>query len=349
MLAILKQGLTREQERVETVLTNYSGFVREQFMLFVRSVRDPEVLGRVEAALASGNLDDAYSIIDSYVVRLGNAIVSMVPEVGRAEAEALAVQGGLARMGVAISFNPADPAVVGAMQRNRLEFIRDFGQDQRLAVNQALTEAARAGEGPVAAARRFRDSIGLTSYQQGMVDRYRQLLETNSRQALDRDLRDRRYDAAFENAIAGDFYLPPERINVMVGRYRERLLQLRAETIARTESGRVAETTRNISVEQAIMRAGVDRGLAVKQWKSTRDRRTRDSHAAMDGQARLFDDAFDSPRGATLMYPHDSDAPAEEVINCRCTVVHHIFETKQEADEYLAENGQGYYSGRYRP
>lgn len=339
-----KQDPSEEElGRIQSTLSSYENYVRAQFQLFLQSVRVPDVLAQLGAAIAERRWGDAYAIVDSYVVRLANNIISMMPELGRREAEAIVSQQGMAGAGVGVSFNPTSPQVVEAMQRNRTRLIVELTQDQRLAISQALAQSLREGQSAQQAALALRDSLGLTSYQQRMVDNYRTLLETNNRQALDRVLRDRRYDRGFENAIEEGEILPEDRIDTMVNRYRERLLASRAETIARTEAGRVLEETRYLSTEQAVDAAGVPRDHAVKQWIATIDSRTRDTHAAMNGQARLIDDYFDSPSGARLFYPHDSDAPASESINCRCQVANHIFATREEAMQFLQENGQGRY------
>ncbi len=83
----------------------------------------------------------------------------------------------------------------------------------------------------------------------------------------------------------------------------------------------------------------------MKQWMATDDNRTRDTHREMNGQSRALDDYFDSPSGAQLLYPHDDNAPANEVISCRCQVTYHFFSSVEEAQKFLAENGQG----RYEP
>lgn len=87
----------------------------------------------------------------------------------------------------------------------------------------------------------------------------------------------------------------------------------RAETIARTEV---------ISASNAGAMAGA-RALpeiapAMKTWLATGDGRTRPTHAAADGQEVPLDEPFDVG-GYPLDYP-GADGPAEEVINCRCTV-----------------------------
>lgn len=61
-----------------------------------------------------------------------------------------------------------------------------------------------------------------------------------------------------------------------------------------------------------------DMGIKLKkEWLATLDSRTRHSHAMLDGVSVETDDEF--PNG--LMYPGDPDGPAEEVYNCRCTMI----------------------------
>lgn len=338
-MGLFQKGAFRKQterERIQQQLEEYYRFIKEQFSLFLDSINNPDVLREVREHLEAGQPEEALRIVDSYVVRLANQVISQIPGLGASDVEALADQ--LKGGGASVSFNPASPAVIDAMTRNRMQFIVQFTQDQRQAVNQALTQALREGAGTREQMRAFKDSIGLTSYQQRMVDNYRRLLETNSRQALDRALRDRRYDRGLENAIEAGEVLPQDRIDLMVDRYRDRLLQLRGETIARTESQRVAEEVRHISTMQVAEQAGIPHAWIIKQWMSTRDARVRDTHRAMDGQARMLDDPFESPSGATLMHPGDSTAPPEEVINCRCTVQHHIFGSEEEARTFLQAN-----------
>ena len=55
----------------------------------------------------------------------------------------------------------------------------------------------------------------------------------------------------------------------------------------------------------------------VKQWDSTLDGRTRDSHAKIDGEIRELDKPFSNG----LMFPGDPEGAAAEVINCRCALL----------------------------
>ena len=90
----------------------------------------------------------------------------------------------------------------------------------------------------------------------------------------------------------------------------------RSTMIARTEV---------ISASNAASVAGA-RSTSIpmeKEWLSTRDDRTRDSHRDMDGQRVGMEDPF-SVSGWGMQWPGDSSlgAPPDELINCRCTVVY---------------------------
>jgi phage portal protein BeeE/uncharacterized protein YoaH (UPF0181 family) len=59
--------------------------------------------------------------------------------------------------------------------------------------------------------------------------------------------------------------------------------------------------------------------VAAQEWIATRDGRTREEHAAVDGQLRPIGTAFEVG-GATMAYPGDPSGGASNVVNCRCTV-----------------------------
>ena len=70
-----------------------------------------------------------------------------------------------------------------------------------------------------------------------------------------------------------------------------------------------------------------DKGIKVlKKWLATNDERTRDSHADLDGQIREIDEPFTTTNRdgttAEINYPGDPTADAEQVYNCRCTMIY---------------------------
>ena len=85
----------------------------------------------------------------------------------------------------------------------------------------------------------------------------------------------------------------------------------RSVVIARTETIRAS----NFGSFEGMKQSDVEE----KEWLATRDDRTRDEHAEMDGQIQPIDKPFISPDGEEAMYPGDFGVP-ELDINCRCTV-----------------------------
>lgn len=99
----------------------------------------------------------------------------------------------------------------------------------------------------------------------------------------------------------------------------------RAETVARTE----VVSAYNGSTVQVVNESDQTAGL---EWLATRDRRTRKSHAAMDGKVIGKGEFFELD-GAVMAYPGDPNLtaqpdatgqipnPASFIVNCRCTIV----------------------------
>jgi hypothetical protein len=172
--------------------------------------------------------------------------------------------------------------------------------------NVALDIVGRIG----ASGRREGGIIGLTQSQMDSVANYRGLLERGSSAALDRLLRDKRFDSAVE----GDDVIPADKIDRMVTAYTNNMLRYRGETIGRTEAMGALHTAQQQGIEQAVA-AGVLKAKQVKfRWNTSQDDRVRDSHAEIEGQVRALGEEFDNG----LLYPGDPSGPPEEIINCRC-------------------------------
>lgn len=83
--------------------------------------------------------------------------------------------------------------------------------------------------------------------------------------------------------------------------------------IARTEGHRIQCQ----GTMDACFKAKEKGADVVKQWDSTLDGRTRESHAAVDGEIRELDEKFSNG----LMFPGDPSGGAAEVCNCRCALL----------------------------
>ena len=88
--------------------------------------------------------------------------------------------------------------------------------------------------------------------------------------------------------------------------------------IVRTESHRIHEEVKFQTIDKVKNETGAD---IVKQWDSSIDKRTRPSHAALDGQLREIEQPFKCPlNGHTAMYPGGFGIASED-INCRCVML----------------------------
>lgn len=110
-----------------------------------------------------------------------------------------------------------------------------------------------------------------------------------------------------------------------------------AVRIARTEGHRVQQ-----SASYDAMNVAKEKGADVlKQWDSTLDDKTRDTHRMLDGQIRELDEPFEV-EGMKAMFPSDFGIASED-INCRCCVLQRArwaldedeLETLKERAEYF--------------
>lgn len=160
--------------------------------------------------------------------------------------------------------------------------------------------------------------IGLSRPQAGYLANARRELESLDGNYFTRTLRDKRFDGIVRKAIAADKALSAADIDRISGRYSDRLLKHRADTIARTESITALRAGRDEGIRQ-----GIDSGAikdVTKEWDSSGDARVRADHRAMDGQKAAMDEAFTAPDGSRLMFPGDGSlgASADQTIGCRC-------------------------------
>ena len=84
-----------------------------------------------------------------------------------------------------------------------------------------------------------------------------------------------------------------------------------AERVARTEVG----SAMNQANDVAVNALDID---VVKQWSASLDGRERASHRRANGEVKEKNEPF----SIGLQRPHDPDAPANEVINCRCVLLY---------------------------
>jgi hypothetical protein len=166
----------------------------------------------------------------------------------------------------------------------RMDKIRDVTTEQEGLIRQVVTDSMAAGHPPAKMAILIREHIGLTPYQAQQVQNYRTDLETLNTTALQRELRDKRFDMPVARAIADGKPLSPGQIDRFTSQYHDNWLRLRASTIARTEALHAANMGGRLSIEQAIEDGGTSSFDVERTWIATNDTRTRDSHRELNGR-----------------------------------------------------------------
>lgn len=318
-LTYLSKDLTTEARAVVRYAAGQEASVRRAFMEFIDNVQSEDMVASVRVLLERGDIQGALDSIQPYVQRFGSDLTDVFMDTAYDEGSRLRnlLGGGFAAAG----FDPTYPRAAQLMRDTRLDLITNFTAQQELVTRRALVAAINSGDGPLEAARVFRDTMGLTPAQQDMIDSFQNALEVGNSSTLDRVLRDRRYDTQIEASLGEDGEpLTADQIETMVGRYTDRMLSMRADTIARTETQRILNLARDESTRQVVAQAGFSPGQVVRTWTAVQDARTRDSHAMLDGQERGLNEPFETEDGVELMFPGDPDAPPEETINCRCVL-----------------------------
>ncbi len=237
-----------------------------------------------------------------------------------------------------IRYDAANERAVSWMRQNTLELVRGINTEQRSIIHAAMTDGLERGESPLTIAREIRDSIGLTAHQRKAVRSYRRSLEQGDfADALGRQMADGRYDRGILAAQREGKAIPRAQINRMVERYRQIAINTRAETIARTEAIRSAHQGSHELFSDAVANGDVGEHQLVRSWvHRNRGRNNRDFHHVMNNQRRGLNEAFISGLGNAIMFPGDPTAPAEETINCRCTVTTRFIRNPRVASTFAA-------------
>lgn len=302
-------------KRLDALALQLEAQLARRFMEVVRTIKSKATLDRLTELLSTGRYEEALTGSHLTALGLGAEWNAMYMKAAKSTAGFLTQT-----LDVVIDFNQINARAVKKMELNSLRLVREFTQSMREATQTALVEGVRRGMNPLQVAKEFQGAIGLTQAQERAVQNYRGHLERNSRVALNRELRDRRFDPTVQRALDGTTGLSTDQINRMVERYRERMVQYRARVIARTESLRAVQQANHEMYLQAIEGGQIAADSLLRKWNPAKDDRVRNSHEQMRGQLRGMEEPFISGLGNLLMYPTDPEAPADDTIQCRCSL-----------------------------
>jgi hypothetical protein len=198
------------------------------------------------------------------------------------------------------TFNPHHIEAIRALETRVMQTLKD---DVRGAVRAHVEAGLASGKHPKTIARGIRDVVGLAPHQEAWVRNFRDELERGDAKALQRVLRDRRFDKALAKGP-----LSKERIDRMVDAYRRRVIAHNAETNARTASLDAMKLGQRLAWEDAIAQGTVGADELVETWITVRDSRVRPEHVVMHGEQKPF----------SGVYSNGQKIPGESDFNCRC-------------------------------
>lgn len=344
------------RQLVQELSNRFEPVIRDTFLEAVRNIRSEVVLkviverlekGDVHGAIRAMQLDgEAFSrlelaLFDAYNLG-GQATVDNLPRVTDPQGNRV-----LFRFGV------RNLEAESWLRDHSSQLVARIIDDQREGIRQALTEGLAQGRNPrstaldvVGRVNRFtgqRDGgiIGLTAAQERFVSSARRELLSGDpgllKHYLTRDRRDKRFDHAVIRSIQSGKPLDAETVSRMTGRYSDRLLLLRGEMLARTETMTALGKSRNDAIRQQIAAGKVEARDVEKFWRSAGDKRVRHTHQSLNGKSVGMDALFTSESGAVLRHPGDPDAPASEIIGCRCWCEYKIDFIGAAARRYRAE------------
>jgi hypothetical protein len=326
------------RSRFEQLIDHFEPRLHNAFLEAVNGIRDRAVIARLVERLERGDVMGAVEAVNIDPEAFGAldlAIAEAFNAGGMDAAEHLALRDPDGHR-LVFRWDVRNLVAEAWLREHSSQLVTRITEDQRQAVRQALTTGLEEGRNPRSVAldvvgrqnratgSRTGGIIGVTSQQERLIASARHELASGETDALRRYLgrqrRDKRFDRTVEKAIREGRALEKATVDRMVGRYADRLLALRGEMLAQTETLGALNGSRNEAIRQAIVSGKVDAETVTKVWRSAADDRVRHSHRRLNGQSVGFYEPFTSPTGARLMYPGDPAAPAHEHVGCRCTM-----------------------------
>ena len=325
--------------QIDALLARYEPGLRKAFLQAIADVANNADFERVVDAMNRGDIANALRAVhlDAAAFRpLDRAVAETFTGGGVASTDGLPTLRDPSGSRLVVGFNVRNPDAEAWLQNHSAELVREIVDDQRQAIRETLTTGMARGVNPRSVAldlvgrrgasgSRVGGVVGLTSSQADWVRAYRdELAGDNPLAALERKLRDKRFDRTVRRYAKLGEPIPAELREKMVAAYKSRALRFRAEALARTEAMAALGESRKQAMQQAVASGALREELITKVWRSARDKRVRDTHAAMDGQVVKLNEKFRSPGGALLDFPGDPSAPVGEVVNCRCAFETHV-------------------------
>lgn len=299
----------QDWERLMATADELAPAVAEAFLVMVNRLREVYTTAQIADALEQGRLDYVINdlITDMAITEFKGPLQAAILSIAERETKSLAPK-------IVVAFDRYNPSAVRAVQDHGAILIRAITDEMKDTVRHLVIQGIRTGAGTSTVAAEVRNLIGLTPRQAQAVLNYKRMLETNDSAALDRLLRDHRFDPSLERALSTGQPLSAKQIKEQVEAYRQRYLTYRANTIARNEMITALQTGQRAAWLQVFEQA-TDVVSVTRFWHVSRDERvcpTCSPVPRMNQYGVAFDQPFRTPVGMTM-------GPTLHV-SCRCVV-----------------------------
>jgi hypothetical protein len=328
---------------IEALLESFGEALKDAFLEAIDDIRNGVTLRIVVERLERGDIAGAVEAMNLDPIafeRLERVMTEAYNAGGQAEVGNIPTLRDPDGGRVIFRFGVRDTEGEAWLRDHSSHLVTRIVADQREAIQAALSEGLETGRNPRSTAldvvgrvdrstnRRTGGIIGLTAPQERYVASARAELlsgdEAQLRAFLARERRDKRFDRTVLAAIKSGKLIPAADVDRIVARYSDRLLALRGEMLARTETMTTLSRGRYDAVLQQIQSGKIDAQDVTKLWRSVGDGRVRHTHRSLNGKTAAFDLPFVSPSGALLRYPGDPQAPGSETVGCRCWLTYKI-------------------------
>lgn len=351
------------RSRIEQLTDEWEPKIKSAFLDAVRDITKRAELGQLIARLERGDIAgaiDAVHLDPAVFHLLEGTIADAFKAGGISQVGALPKLANPAGGEFIVRFDARNLRAEQWLREHSSTLITRIGDDQRSAIQRILMDAMIAGRTPRATAidivgrvnrvtgRREGGIIGLTSPQIDQLAEVRRILaDPNAiRSYFIKDKMSgkwkprygttpRRFDTEIMKAIEAGKGLSADSIAKVSTLHSNRMLALRGETIARTETMAALNESSLHAMNQAVESGAVNADTVTKTWHTARDRRVRDSHATQDREVVGLGKTFSNG----LAYPCDPAGGASEAANCRCWMEVRIDFTASLIEEELALAG----------
>jgi hypothetical protein len=327
------------RRKIDALLDEHAPLIQAAFMASIADIRSQITLKLLVERLERGDIAgalDALNLDRGAFSRVENAIAQAYNAGGTAMTGNMPTLRDRAGARIVVRFDARNVRAEEWLRAHSSNLVTRVIEEQRSSIQSVLQAGLQAGQNPNrtaldvvgrlsrATGRREGGLIGLSGPQADYVASARAELlagdPTSLRSYLARSRRDKRFDRAVMKAIEGG-KLDAATIDRIVGRYSDRLLELRGQMLARTETLTSIHAAKHEGFRQGLDKTNYPPEAVTRVWRSAGDNKVRHTHAAMNGQVvNGLETPFLSPSGAMMRYPGDTGlgAGADEVIGCRC-------------------------------